>query len=90
MVTASVRLPKEMVEEIERLSKEEGFRVGHEMSAVSNAGPPIHLAKIGRLSLLKEIFEEIIVPRTVKVEVIDRGREKGKPDAFIIENAHSG
>jgi|Deesub1362B_J571_1020462.scaffolds.fasta_scaffold00093_46 hypothetical protein len=57
------------------------------MSAVSNAGPLIHLVKIGRLNLLEEIFEEILVPRTVKVEVIDRGREKGKPDAFIIENA---
>ena len=57
------------------------------MSAVSNAGPLIHLAKIGRLNLLKEIFEEIIVPRIVNAEVIDRGRQKGKPDAFIIENA---
>jgi len=57
------------------------------MSAVSNAGPLIHLAKIGRLNLLKEIFEEIIVPRIVKAEVIDRGRQKGKPDAFIIGNA---
>ena len=55
------------------------------MTAVSNAGPLIHLAQIGRLNLLKEIFSEIIVPRTVKVEVIDRGREKGKPDAFLID-----
>lgn len=57
------------------------------MSAVSNAGPLIHLAKIGRLNLLKEIFEEVIVPRTVKIGVIDRGVEKGEPDAFIIGNA---
>jgi len=55
------------------------------VTAVSNAGPLIHLAQIGRLNLLKEIFSEIIVPRTVKVEVIDRGREKGKPDAFLID-----
>ena len=39
------------------------------MTAVSNAGPLIHLAQIGRLSLLKEIFNEIIIPRTVKVDV---------------------
>jgi len=55
------------------------------MTAVSNAGPLIHLAKIGRLNLLKEIFNEIIIPRTVKVEVIDRGKERGKPDAFLID-----
>ncbi len=54
------------------------------MTATSNAGPLIHLAKIGRLNLLKEIFDEIIVPKTVKVEVVDRGKEKGKPDAFLI------
>jgi len=55
------------------------------MTAVSNAGPLIHLAKIGRLNLLREIFNEIIIPKAVKVEVIDKGREKGKPDAFLID-----
>ena len=55
------------------------------MTAVSNAGPLIHLAKIGRLNLLKNIFNEIIIPETVKVEVIDKGKEKGKPDAFLID-----
>jgi predicted nucleic acid-binding protein len=55
------------------------------MTAVSNAGPLIHLAKIGRLNLLREIFNEIIIPKTVKIEVIDKGKERGKPDAFLIE-----
>ena len=50
------------------------------MTATSNADPLIHLARIGRLNLLKEIFDEIIIPETVKVEVIDRGKEKGKPN----------
>lgn len=58
------------------------------MTAVSNAGPLIHLAKIGRLNLLKEIFSEIIIPRTVKVEVVDRGKEKGRPDAFLIDSVN--
>lgn len=58
------------------------------MTAVSNAGPLIHLAKIGRLNLLKEIFSEIIIPRTVKVEVADRGKEKGRPDAFLIDSVN--
>ena len=55
------------------------------MTAVSNAGPLIHLAKIGKLNLLKEIFNEIIIPETVRVEVIDRGKEMGKIDAFLID-----
>ncbi len=56
------------------------------MTAVSNAGPLIHLTQIGRINLLKEIFNEIVIPRTVKVEVIDKGKEKGKPDAFLINS----
>jgi hypothetical protein len=43
------------------------------MTAVSNAGPLIHLAKIGRLNLLKDIFHEVIIPKTVKVEVTNSG-----------------
>lgn len=57
------------------------------MTAVSNAGPLIHLAKIGRLTLLKEIFSEIVIPRTVKAEAVEKGKEKGRPDAFLIDNA---
>ncbi|RLI81221.1 hypothetical protein DRP07_07805 [Archaeoglobales archaeon] len=56
------------------------------MAAVSNAGPLIHLAKIGRLSLLGEIFSEVIIPKAVKIEVVDRGKDKGMPDAFLIDN----
>ena len=56
------------------------------MTAVSNAGPLIHLAKIRRLNLLKDIFNEIVIPKTVKEEVIDKGKEKGKPDAFLIDS----
>ncbi|KUK07735.1 MAG: Uncharacterized protein XD48_0070 [Archaeoglobus fulgidus] len=57
------------------------------MTAVSNAGPLIHLAKIGRLELLRAVFGEIIIPETVKVEVIDRGKEKGEADAFLVDSA---
>ncbi len=56
------------------------------MTIVSNAEPLIHLAKIGRLNLLKDIFNEIVIPKTVKEEVIDKGKEKGKPDAFLIDS----
>jgi predicted nucleic acid-binding protein len=58
----------------------------NERMIVSNAGPLIHLTKIGRLNLLKELFKIVIIPRTVKMEVVDKGKEKGAPDAFLIEN----
>ena len=46
------------------------------MRAVSNAGPPIHLTKIGRLRILGNVFDEIIIPQTVKMEVVNRGRKR--------------
>ena len=52
---------------------------------VSNSGPLIHLTMIGRLDLLKALFGSVIIPRTVKMEVVDRGKEEGKADAFLIE-----
>jgi predicted nucleic acid-binding protein len=53
---------------------------------VSNAGPLIHLTKIGRLMLLKQLFNSVVIPQTVKIEVVERGKESGAPDAFLIEN----
>lgn len=52
---------------------------------VSNSGPLIHLAKIDRLKLLKELFGEVIIPEDVKLEVVDRGKDEGAADAFLIE-----
>jgi len=56
-------------------------------SAASNAGPLIHLAKINCLHLLKALFQEVIIPAEVKVETVDRGRERGFADAIQIEKA---
>ncbi len=52
---------------------------------VSNSGPLIHLAMIGRLDLLQALFGRVFIPSTVRMEVLDRGKEAGKPDAFLIE-----
>jgi len=52
---------------------------------VSNSGPLIHLAKIDRLNLLKELFGEVTIPLEVKLEVVDRGKDEGMADAFLIE-----
>ncbi len=56
-------------------------------SIVANATPLIYLAKLGRLTLLKQLFGEVISPEEVRVEVIDKGKGLGKPDAYIVEKA---
>ncbi len=50
------------------------------MAVVSNTSPIVLLAKIRRLSLLKELYGEVLMPPSVKVESIDRGREQGARD----------
>jgi len=56
-----------------------------DISAISNAGPIIHLVKIGQLLLLKQLFGNIGIPETVKIEIVEKGKVQGKPDALIIE-----
>jgi predicted nucleic acid-binding protein len=59
--------------------------VSSRKSAVSNAGPLIHLSKAHLLDLLKGY--NTVIPFTVKIEVVDKGKEKGFGDAFIVEQA---
>lgn len=54
---------------------------------VSDASPLIHLAKAGKLHLLREIFGEVLIEDEVKKEVIDREKDEGAPDALVIEKA---
>jgi len=54
---------------------------------VSNAGPIIHLAKTNLLHLLKNLYREVVIPKEVKIETVDRGVEKGFPDAIQIGDA---
>ena len=42
---------------------------------VSNAGPIIALATIGKLGVLRRIFDEVIVPQAVHQEILEGGRE---------------
>ncbi len=53
----------------------------------SDAGPLIHLAKIGLPDLLRETYSNITIPLEVRAEAVDRGKEKGFADAFLIEEA---
>ena len=54
---------------------------------VSNSSPLIYLSKIGKLSLLKELFNKIKIPKEVYNEVVLRGREGGFSDSYSVEKA---
>jgi len=54
---------------------------------VSDASPLISLAKVRKLSLLRALFEKVVIEEEVKREAIDRGKEEGAQDALIIEDA---
>ncbi|AGK61339.1 hypothetical protein Asulf_01348 [Archaeoglobus sulfaticallidus PM70-1] len=44
------------------------------MIVVSNSGPLITLAKIGKLNILRVLFGEVTIPKAVRVEVVEKGR----------------
>ena len=54
---------------------------------VSDAGPLIHLAQIGQLQLLKNLFNSVIITAKVKNETVDEGINHGFVDAQIIGKA---
>jgi predicted nucleic acid-binding protein len=54
---------------------------------VSDAGPLIHLAQIGQLQLLKNLFNSVIITAKVKNETVDQGIKHGFVDAQIIGKA---
>src|SRR5947209_4879730 len=54
-------------------------RNGGGVTAISNSSPLIALSHIGYLYLLRELFDDVLVPSAVGAEVISRGR--GRPGA---------
>lgn len=52
---------------------------------VSNSSPLIHLSRIGRLYLLKELFGEVIILHAVYHEVVVEGR--GRPGSQEVKEA---
>jgi predicted nucleic acid-binding protein len=54
---------------------------------VSDAGPLIHLAQIGQLQLLKNLFKFVAITAKVKNETVDEGINHGFVDAQIIGKA---
>ena len=54
-------------------------------TAVSNSSPLIHLAKIGKLDLLRGYYEQIVIPEAVFRECVAEGGDR--PEAAIIRNS---
>lgn len=54
---------------------------------VSDAGPLIHLAQIGKLHLIKKLFNSVLIIPEVKNEVFDEGIRLGHTDTQVIGKA---
>ncbi|HIE18498.1 TPA: DUF3368 domain-containing protein [Candidatus Bathyarchaeota archaeon] len=54
---------------------------------VSDFTPLIYLAKIGKLSLIKDVFERVFIPKAVFDEAVTRGKALNMSDVSIIEKA---
>lgn len=57
----------------------------NELKVISNASPLIYLAKLGKIQLLKELFDEVSIPDEVYQEVVVRGKDEGYSDSFVVE-----
>ena len=56
-------------------------------AAVSDSTPLIYLAKIGRLDIIRDVFQKIYVPEAVIDEAVTQGKALNISDASIIEKA---
>lgn len=52
---------------------------------VSNTSPLIWLSKIGKMTLLRNLFGEVTVPEEVYREAVERGLQEGFSDALAIK-----
>jgi predicted nucleic acid-binding protein len=57
------------------------------LPAVSNTSPLIWLSKIGRITFLKKLFGEVIIPEEVYKEAVEGGLQEGFSDALVIKEA---
>ena len=56
-------------------------------TAVSNSTPLIYLAKLGKLNILRDVYGRVIISKAVYDEVVKEGKERGLPDAYVVERA---
>jgi predicted nucleic acid-binding protein len=55
------------------------------LPVISDASPLIWLAKVGKITLLKALFVEVIIPEEVYIEVVEKGLHGGFTDAQTIK-----
>jgi predicted nucleic acid-binding protein len=62
------------------------------VKVVSDAGPLIALGKLGQLSLLLTLYDEILIPHEIYHEVVVNGLRLGADDApavdFLVQQGH--
>jgi len=56
-------------------------------TVVSDAGPLIHLAQVGMLTLLRRLFGTVVITPRVKREAVDEGLRLAHADASVIKEA---
>lgn len=59
------------------------------MPVISDASPLIWLAKVGKITLLKDLFGEVIIPQEVYTEAVEKGLQYGFTDAQTIKECIS-
>ena len=52
---------------------------------ISNSSPLIHLARLGKLGYMKQVFAFMIIPPAVRKETIEAGKSDGYSDALNLE-----
>ena len=52
---------------------------------VFNSTPLIYLSKAGLSGIIEILQDEKLTSRLVKIEVVDRGKQKGAPEAAVLE-----
>lgn len=55
------------------------------MPVISDTSPLIWLAKVGKITLLKDLFGEVIIPQEVYIEAVEKGLQGGFTDAQTIK-----
>lgn len=54
---------------------------------IINSSPLIIFGKLNKIDLLKKVFEDLVISEAVYKEVVEKGKLKNFPEAFIIEEA---
>lgn len=55
------------------------------MKVISNSSPLVNLSRIGRLSILRSLYDEIVIPEAVYKEVVENGY--GMPGSLEVSEA---